>query len=102
MTSDLSSISQARVGFVVVHQGSLLVLEYEIRFCEWDRHISMLYTLEHDMVHGFFKGLVFPFYLLLEHLIADVSSFSQVVDHLRSTKKERIKTYRGISKSLCH
>lgn len=54
------------------------------------------------MMHGFIRGLTLPHHLALEHLIVARSSFSQFVDHVRTTKRICIKTYGGGGKRPCH
>lgn len=73
------SRSQTKVGS--------LVYEYEIEFLELDRHISMLYTSEHEMAHAFIRGLAMPLHLPFEHFIVAGFSFPQVVDHARAMER---------------
>lgn len=93
MRPNSSSSSQARVGFVGVQHGSLSISEYEIRFLEWAKHISVLYPSEHDMVCGFIRRLVLPLCLVSEYFIVDGSSFSHFNYYMRDTKKICIQTY---------
>lgn len=50
----------------------------------------------------FIRGLTLPLHLTSEHLIAFGSSFSQVVDHVRTKEKESVETYRGGDNRPCH
>lgn len=70
MVSDTSRNSQARVSFIVIQKGSLLVLDYEIGSLDLDRHNPTLFPTKLDMVLGFIRGLVLPPYLASEYLIA--------------------------------
>lgn len=94
--------SQAKVGVVSVQWGSLSVLEYEIGFLEQAKHNPMLYPLDHDLVHGFIRGITFPLSLALENLIEARSSFFQGVGYARTTKRACIETYGDDSKKLHH
>lgn len=40
-------------------------MEYEIGFIMCARHIPMLYSLEHEIVHRFIKGLTLPLFFLI-------------------------------------
>lgn len=57
-----------------------MVLEYEIGFLQWAKHIPIPYPSQHDIVYVFISGLALPLYLASKHLIADRSFFCQVVD----------------------
>lgn len=85
ITFDSSNGSQARVWFVCINQGYLMILEYKIRYLEWLRKILMIYTLEHDMVYRFIRQLSLLLSFLSKHLIARVYFFYQVINHERAT-----------------
>lgn len=44
----------------------------------------MLYSSEHEMMHGFIRGLALPLYLALEYLIVSGAFLSLVVNHVRT------------------
>lgn len=79
-----------------------IILEYEIGFIELSKHTPTLYSLEHEMVYRFKRGLVLPFSLTSQYLIATESSFNYVINYLRDTERACIEEYRGGSKSSCH
>lgn len=62
----------------------------------------MLYLSEHDRVYVFIEGLALPLLLALEHLLATMSSFPQVVDNVRATESAFIESYKGSDKRLCN
>lgn len=58
--------------------------------------------LVHEMMHGYIKELTLPLYLASEHLIKVGYSFSQVVNHARSTERAYVETYSGGIKRPFH
>lgn len=81
--SSLSSY-QAIIWFFGSHYGFLLVLKYNIGFLEWVLHIYILYHLEHDVVHGFIRGITLPLCFALGHLVTAGYSFSGDIDYVRT------------------
>lgn len=58
----------------------------------------MLFSLEHEMMNEFIRGLNLLLRLVIEYLESR-SSFHKVFDHVRTTKRACIITYKGDSKS---
>lgn len=71
------------------------VSEYEARFHELVGCISMVFSIEHEEVQSFIRGLILPLFLVSEHLVAAVHTFTQVVGHARFMESLCHKAYGG-------
>lgn len=67
--------------FLRLEQGSMIVMEYEDRFHDLDRHATSICTTKYERIHGFIQGLRLPFYMSTPILVVAGRYFAEVFNH---------------------